>query len=511
MNSNCLRINILVLCSMIVFGAAPADASFLAEDLFIPAVGRGPGASGSTWYTTVWFHNPGSEEADVTVSLLLRGQPNPTPDTHAFAVPAGSSVTFEDAIDNLFGLTTASGAFRIQSTVAVAVGSRIYNQPGGTISDSQGQFMAGIPAKFAIVAGQSVEVPGIVQPADEAFRSNFGFVETSGSSAQIEVTLFDGSGLELASKRYSLGPYSAFQRSLANLAPEVTVAGGILRFEVLGSDGAVLAYASAVANGVVSQDPTTLDMTLDPLVLGGITGVVAGPGLTGGGSEGLITLQVIAGDGIDVGASGVSIADEGITADHIAPGELMLGTRIGDDVLTDVVTFEAGANVNVNHDGNRVAISAFGCFGQRLEAPVTQILVANSAGDWIPGNDRLEIPAAGRWRLGYRVLVEVQNSGLGTLTDPVNIALYDATHQELIRNSLSVLGLQVDLNSSIFATVSGEAVVEVDRAITIGLVARTSSNDLTVAIHPDDVDLSSDLPHPDAASFFFRECLHLHD
>lgn len=496
---------------LIAISASNAGASFLADDLYIPAVGRGPGAGGSNWYTTAWFHNPGADEAMVTVSLLLRGQPNPAPDTQVFAVPAGSSVTFEDAIIDLFGLESVSGAFRVQSTRPVAVGARIFNQPGATISESQGQFMAGIPARFAIVPGQIVEAPGILQPADETFRSNFGFVETSGSSVQLTVTLLDGSGLELASKNYSLGPYAAFQRPLTNLAPDTAIDGGILRFEVTGAAGAVIAYASAVANGVQSQDPTTLDMTLDPKILGSITAIEAGPGLIGGGSEGVVSLQVLAGEGIEVGVSGVSIADEGITADHIAPGEMVLGAKVGSEVLTDVVTFEAGANVNVVADDNTVSISAFGCFGERQETPITEALVANSAGDWIAGNDRLDIPGPGRWRLGYRVLVEVHNNGIATLSDPVNIALYDLVEQAVVRNTLSVLGLQVDLGARVYATVSGESVVEVDRATTIALVARTSRNETVVTVHPHDFDLSGNLPNPDATSFFYIECLHRDD
>ena len=511
MRSVCRPVLVFTVSLLMAIGASTADASFLGEDLYIPAVGRGPGASGSTWFTTVWLHNPGGDTATVTVDLLLRGQPNPTPETQVFAVPAHSSVTFEDAINDLFALDEASGAFRIQATTAVAVGSRIFNQPGTSISESQGQFMAGIPENFAISPGQIVEVPGILQPADESFRNNFGFVETSGSSAQVAVVLLDGSGLELASKSYSIGPYEAFQRPLTNLAPGIAVDGGILRIEVVGATGAVLAYASTIANGVQSQDPTTLEMTLDPLLLGSITGIEAGPGLVGGGSEGLVTLQVLAGDGIEVDTSGVSIADQGITADYIAPGEMVIGTKVGSDILTDIVTFEAGANVNVIADDNTVSISAFGCFGELQEMPVTQELVAGPAGDWIAGVDRLDIPAAGRWRLGYRVLVEVHNNGIATLSDPVNIALYNLTDQVLVRNTLSVLGLQVDLGTRVYATVSGEAVVEAGHPATIALVARTSRNETIVTVHPHDVDLSPNLSNPDATSFFYIECLHRDD
>ena len=279
--------------------------------------------------------------------------------------------------------------------------------------------------------------------------------------------------------------------------------------EVLGASGAVLAFASAIANGIDSQDPTTLEMTLDSGLLSGgaITGINAGPGLSGGGNEGVVTLEVQAGDGIEITASGVSLQNGGVTADSIAPGEVVLGMKVENDVLTDVVTFEGGANVDIEADGNTVTFSALSCLGERSEVPITQALVASSPGDWVTSNNQLSIPSAGRWRVGYRVLTEIHNFGYGTTSDPVTIALYDSTNQTLLRSTLSVLGFQIDLTSSTFSTVSGDTIIEVDRPVTILLVVRTSSGSLVTTVHPHDVVLSASLSSPDAASFMFSECL----
>ncbi len=489
----------------------PVSASFLGADLFVPSVGRGEGSAGSHWYTRLWFHNPGTEEATVTVSLLLRGQPNPSPEQQIVTVPARSTVTFEDAILDLFGLETAMGALRVQATSSVAVGSRVFNQPGSSVSESQGQLMAGIPASFAARPGRAVEIPGILQPADGSFRSNFGMVEVSGEDAQVRVTLLAEEGSELASEILPLGPFSAVQQSISTMAPGTALDGGVLRFEVVGQSGAVVAYASAVANGERSQDPTTLDMTLDPQVLGsgqaGITSVVAGPGLSGGGDEGVVTLQVDAGDGIEITAEGVSIQDGAISAANIAAGEVVLGAKIGTTVLTDVVELEGGSNVELAVDGNTVIISALQCLGDRSEVPFTEPLSTTSAGTWRLSDDRMTLPSAGRWRVGFRALVEVRNYGYGTLSDPVNVALYDASEEDVIRSSISVLGLQIDLNSSAFGTVSGEAVVTVERSTVLRLAARTSRPDLVLTVHPHEVNLSAGLPSPDAASFLYFECL----
>jgi hypothetical protein len=139
--------------------------------------------------------------------------------------------------------------------------------------------------------------------------------------------------------------------------------------------------------------------------------------------------------------------------------------------------------------------------------PVSEAFGARVAAGWVGGEDELRLSGPGRWRVGYRALVEVYNAGVGTASDPVTVALWDTTEQGLVRGTLSVLGYQIDLVSGMFATVSGETVIEVDRASTIVLAVQTSRNTLQVTVHPHDVDLSPGLSHPDAASFLFSECL----
>jgi len=504
---------LVVIWAGVLIGLFPplVTASFLGTDLIVPAVGRGEGNAGSRWYTTVWFHNPGNEAAEVTVSFLERNQANLEPETQILTVPASSSLRFEDAIFDLFGLESGSGAFRIRSQASVAVGARIFNQTGTSAANSQGQFMAGFPLKFSAGPGQSTEVPGILQPEDGAFRSNFGGVETSGNEVVLEVTLLDADGTRLAGKEYNLLPFSVFQESLNLFAPGIAVEGGILRFEVTSETGSVLAYASVIGNGTYSQDPTTLEMTLNPALLGAITGIEAGPGLTGGGNEGVVSLEVAAGDGIDVTNSGVSITPGGIRADHIGADQLVLGAQVGQEVLKNTVGFEAGANVNVTTEDNTIVISAFGCFGDRQELPLSHEIRASVVGHVIVGTDELYLSAAGRWRVGYRVLTELHNKGYGTLNAPVNIVLFNSTTGEIIRPSLSAVSVNVDLLSSVFLTLSGEAVIDVGQPSEITLAARTSESDLIVTITPDGADLSPNLSDPDSVSFIYSECIHLED
>lgn len=55
-------------------------------------------------------------------------------------------------------------------------------------------------------------------------------------------------------------------------------------------------------------------------IAGDITGVTAGAGMTGGGSGGTVTLNVIGGDGINVAANSVAIADDGVSTTMLAGG-----------------------------------------------------------------------------------------------------------------------------------------------------------------------------------------------
>jgi len=497
--------------SLLIGAAPPCSASFPDGDLFLPSVGRAPGSQGSRWYTTLWLSNPSSSAAEVTVSLLLRDRANPEPEAVSLQLPAGSTVTFADAVLELFGRETALGALRVQASRQIVAGARVYNQPGDSLRESQGQLVVGLPARLAVGAGESTDVPAVAQPADGAFRTNFGMVETTGSNVDVTVGLLDGDGIELASASYTLGPFEAVQRSLTSLAPDAAVESGRLHVAVTGGSGAVIAFASTVANGAVSQDPTTLEMNLDPAALdsgGTVTGVTAGPGLVGGGASGDVTLAVKAGDGLEVGDGGVGIAPFGVRADQVAPGQVVLGMKVGDTTLHDVVSLSAGPGVSLTTSGNTVTVAAAGTVSQRVEVALRSAVTTEAAGTWVVGSDQVQLPSAGRWRVGYRVVARVRNVGVGTSSDPVNVALVNLSDgPSVVRASLGVLGLQVGIGgtNTALATVAGDAVLDVTRATSLAVAARSSNANIRLTIETHDADLSASLPAPDGSSFLWAE------
>jgi hypothetical protein len=275
-------------CVALLAGAINALAGFAGTDLFLPMVGRQAGVFPSNWYTTVWIYNPAVTAATARIYLLERGTANPLPPFVDLLVAPGDTEKVENIVESLFH-KQVFGALRVTcDTQKLVITSRVYSKGAGAgEKDSVGQDFAGVPASFAISAGEKTQVLGVFQTepsADSDFRFNFGFVETTGHTAGVTVTAFDENGLNLGSTpSLQVREFSQRQLAFKDYFPTVSTENVRLEVAVTSGTGRVIAYGSGIGNA--SQDPTTFEMQYADKLLG-IASVQHDATLTGDGTAG---------------------------------------------------------------------------------------------------------------------------------------------------------------------------------------------------------------------------------
>ncbi|HNX49592.1 MAG TPA: hypothetical protein PKL08_05475 [Thermoanaerobaculaceae bacterium] len=339
------RSRIPVVCSVVMtLAASPLLASFSGTDVIVPSVGRGPGSASSNWYATVWVHNPTQTAANLQVFFLERALSNASPLVYNDSIPAGDTRRYANAVETLFGVSRF-GALRVLSSARIIVNARSYSLPAdGEEKDTTGQYYAGIPAGFAIRAGQKTQLLGVyqTQPANGSeYRYNFGFVETSGGTVTVRVTVFGESGAALVFKDYALGARGASQYAFKDEFPAASGQNYRLEVSVPSGNGAVVAFGSGIANR--SNDPSTFEMSFrDELLAESGAG-----GMTEVAHDG-----TLAGDGTSLWPLGV--ADGGLTVGKIAAGQVVTSVN----GMKNAVTLAAGSNISITPTGSTLTIAA---------------------------------------------------------------------------------------------------------------------------------------------------------
>lgn len=257
---SCRRLVPVVAALALLSAPSIAAAAFAATECVLPSVGRGPGKQGSEWYTRIWAHNPGAADAVVRISFLRRDQSNPEPLEVQVAIAARTVGIFNDPIAELFG-TTGFGALRFVSDQPLVVVARIFSQPAEGVPFSVGQAFSAVPAAFAVGVGEYTSILGGWQtyPEDDSYyRYNYGFVETAGGTATVEIRVFSYTGAERVREILTLSPYEVRQWNISQLLPDQNAWAVYFEVEVLDGDGRVIAFGSLIANQ--SNDPSTFEM-----------------------------------------------------------------------------------------------------------------------------------------------------------------------------------------------------------------------------------------------------------
>jgi hypothetical protein len=360
----------------------PALAGFSGSDVFLPMAGRQAGVHPSNWYTTVWVHNPGTEVATARIYFLERNTANPTPPWIDVPIAPGDTEKLENIVEALFHLE-AFGALRVTcATQKLVVTSRVYSKAvGAGEAESVGQDFAGVPATFAIGAGEKSQILGTYQTlpaADSEYRYNFGFVETTGHAAAVRVRAYGGNGEDKGFKDFNVREWSQRQVGFKEHFPTVSTENVRLEVEVLSGTGRVIAYGSGIANG--SQDPTTFEMEYKDSLLG-IAGVQHDATLVGDGTAG----------------TPLGLADGAVSTAKIAPLAVTFEKLDDAAVATDKIRDGAVTTSKLN---------ALGAVAQQV------LRYDGAAVGW--GDDSLSLPYVGSGNTsGTVALFALANTGTG--------------------------------------------------------------------------------------------------
>lgn len=228
-----------------------------ATDLVVPVVGRGPGAAGTQWVTSLEVFNTGVQEAQVALYFNRSRIDNTTPAASALAfIPARGMLVVEDLLLETFDTEAAIGSVDMIASERIIAHANITNT--GSATGSYGQRVPAVPAAWGL--GDD-EAPGLEPNADiaylfaavenDSFRTNAGVSNLSGFALEIDMAAFDGTSPVGATIRLSLPPFSHIQVNQVLIALDAASGHSGLRLNVTaapGSEGRFLAYSSRVDN-----------------------------------------------------------------------------------------------------------------------------------------------------------------------------------------------------------------------------------------------------------------------
>jgi hypothetical protein len=226
--------------------ADPAATSIL------PAAGRGVGAAGSLWTTTLALANPGPADALVTLKFLFHDADGRSGPEKTVFVRAGSLLEYADVLGTLFVRTQDYGAILVTSSSANLVVQSETSTPSssGTVGQALPAFG---PADFASTT------PKALAPIRESplFRTNLVLANATEIPVTAHVVLYASDGAQIGARDVDLPPLGMTQiNRVASAIGAPSLDAGRLSVSTATPGGLVAAYASVIDN--VTNDPRTL-------------------------------------------------------------------------------------------------------------------------------------------------------------------------------------------------------------------------------------------------------------
>jgi len=245
---------VFVIAAALVAGSA--SALIQDTDIHIVSAGRGPGASSTTWITTLYIYNPNGDQVTVQIFPFERNKENANAVPSSLTIPPNSEQVLDDVILNVFGKTQWFGAFRLLASKPIAALAAIYNvSPEGLF----GHGVPGLPALLSVNPLLDVSKAQIFSVSQNATsRTNIFAVATDSDGAVFNLTVYNKNGVQVGSRSgLTLKPFEAKYWPLSDFVSGSLDEGFV---EVVVTSGSVHFLGSRVNQA--TGDPLTLEPTL---------------------------------------------------------------------------------------------------------------------------------------------------------------------------------------------------------------------------------------------------------
>jgi PKD repeat protein len=216
----------------------------------VPAAAQTNGVGGSVWRTELTLFNGGSEPASGQFTFIPGGGAPVL--TRSLFLGVNQSITYANALFDLFGLSNGAGAIAIEAssattTPAIRVTSRTFT------TGSVGTYGQSVPNVSGDDQTSTLLLTGL--ESDANFRTNIGLVNRTALPVNAGLTLYDANGSVVATTTVTVPEKNFQQSSLSSFFPAVNGRSfGALSMRVdSATPNAVSAYGSVIDNR--TQDP----------------------------------------------------------------------------------------------------------------------------------------------------------------------------------------------------------------------------------------------------------------
>ena len=221
----------------------------------LPSSARAGGQGGAYYTTQLTLANRSTTDAAVTLQFLGHDVDGRNGMQRSVPIAAGKAVVYADVLGGVFGLSSGYGAIRISSPAASLNVQGQTSTPGS----SGGTFGQSVPASAEADLLENGTVRSIVAVREDAkFRTNLVLTNATQANLVVDVKLFCGDGVPLASGSYTLLPLG--MRQVTQVVRDLGVAADVQNAQLLLSTttpgGQFASYATVIDR--TTNDPRTL-------------------------------------------------------------------------------------------------------------------------------------------------------------------------------------------------------------------------------------------------------------